>query len=91
MRALLTVVFVVASLVAVSQSTGTVKGVVRDETGATVPGAGVIAIGFDANAVTDAEGKFSLALPAGRAIKLRWSFTGMDPYEEEVILNDGEV
>ena len=90
MRHLLTVLHLLLASAALAQATGTVKGVVRDDTGVTLPGASVVVVGTRTLAVTDEKGAFRLAVPAGRSVVLRWSFTGMEAYEEEVLLNDGE-
>lgn len=90
MRALVFLLFSLGSTVALAQATGIVRGVVRDETGATLPGAGLSIMGTREGAVSDDNGNFRIVVPAGRSVTLRWSFTGMEPYDEELLLNDGE-
>lgn len=52
-----------------------VSGMVTDETGKGLPGASVIIVGTNVGEVTDAEGRYSVAVPSGAA-QLSFSFIG---------------
>lgn len=90
MRFLVPVLFMLFPAWVMAQATGTVRGVVRDETGAVLPGASLSIVGSGETVVSDDKGAFRIMVPAGRSVRLRWSFTGTEPYEEEVLLNAGE-
>jgi len=60
-----------------------VKGTVSDERGNTLPGATVSVKGTQVGTTTDADGKFSINMPAGSKV-LVISFIGMKSHEVEV-------
>src|ERR1700733_11886385 len=71
------------------QAQGTViKGTVADDKGVTLPGATVAVKGTAVRAVTDVNGKYSIAVPAGGKI-LVYTFIGMEP--KEVIIGSQTV
>jgi hypothetical protein len=72
------------------QATGLLRGTVRDEAGVTLPMANVTVVGLQRGVVCDERGEYRMELPAGKPLKVRWSFTGTQAYEEEVVLNAGE-
>jgi hypothetical protein len=74
-----------------AQSTGTVRGTVRDDAGAGLPQANVQVLGSTLGAVCDEQGRYSLSLPANRAWTIRFSYTGHVPQEETVELAPGET
>lgn len=74
-----------------AQSTGTVRGTVRDDAGAGLPQANVQVLGSALGAVCDEQGRYSLSLPANRAWTIRFSYTGHVMQEETVELAPGET
>ncbi|MBK9176827.1 MAG: carboxypeptidase-like regulatory domain-containing protein [Flavobacteriales bacterium] len=74
-----------------AQGTATLRGVVRDEAGGTLPQANVQVVGTTLGAVCNEQGAYRFDLPAGRSLLVRWSYTGQVNYEEVVLLNEGEV
>ena len=66
---------------AVAQST--ITGLVRDEQGMHLPGVAVILAGTSMGTATDADGRFKMAIPAGKH-KLTFTFIGMKPVHKEV-------
>src|ERR1700761_1082271 len=61
----------------------TIKGIVSDDQGVTLPGVTVTLKGSTINAATDINGKYSINVPSGSKA-LVFSFVGMQP--QEVIL-----
>ncbi|TGE08395.1 SusC/RagA family TonB-linked outer membrane protein [Hymenobacter fodinae] len=59
-----------------------VQGIVKSEKGEPLPGVTVVVQGTTAGASTDADGRFSLAVPANAT--LRFSYIGFLPYEVAV-------
>ncbi|MCC6939969.1 MAG: TonB-dependent receptor [Flavobacteriales bacterium] len=90
MRVLLSFVAVLPFLAAFAQTTGVVRGTVRDEAGATLPNANVLVVETRTGVVADEHGRYRLEVPDGRSYTIRWSYSGMLAYEEEVILERGE-
>jgi len=85
------VLFLLLSTYSLGQGTAKLRGIVKDELGNTLPQANIIVSDpRDRVEVCDAEGKYELVLPAGVPVKVRWSYAGLLPKEEELVLNDGE-
>ncbi|MBP5488927.1 MAG: TonB-dependent receptor [Bacteroidales bacterium] len=67
----------------------TVKGVVSDETGAPVPGAGVVIDGTTKGTVANAEGEYTISVPANAS--LRFSTIGykelVEPVQGRAVIN----
>ena len=61
------------------QKSETVKGVVKDEKGATLPGVTVLLKGTTIGVTTDEDGKFSLTIPESPNAEFLFSFVGMIP------------
>ena len=61
------------------QKSVTVKGVVKDEKGATLPGVTVLLKGTTIGVTTDEDGKFSLTIPESPNAEFLFSFVGMIP------------
>ncbi len=75
---LLTMLFlVVGAAFSQTKVNGTVTS---QEDGQPVVGASVLVVGTQTGTVTDAEGKFSLTVPAGKST-LRITYVGMEPIE----------
>ena len=74
--------WLLTSLPGVGQ-TLTVKGVVRDESGETMPGVNVVIKGTTEGTTTDADGAFSLGVPDASSV-LVFSFVGYKVLEEVV-------
>src|SRR5688572_17293218 len=70
------------SLQGVAQ-TLTVKGIVRDETGETMPGVNVVLKGTTEGTTTDADGAFQITVPDAASI-LVFSFVGYKVLEETI-------
>lgn len=62
---------------------GTVSGKVIDNTGGTLPGVSVVVKGTTTGTITDADGKYSLYVPANGRV-LVFSFVGMKTQEIEI-------
>jgi len=58
-----------------------VTGVVKDDTGETLPGASVIIKGTSKGTITDLNGKFSLSVPNPNSAVLKISYIGMKNFE----------
>ncbi|MCR4995600.1 MAG: SusC/RagA family TonB-linked outer membrane protein [Bacteroidales bacterium] len=56
-----------------------VTGVVKDTQGETLPGANVRVRETKAGAVADADGKFTISVPRGKAVTIDFSYVGMQP------------
>ncbi len=54
-----------------------IKGTVKDESGEPLIGASVYVLETKAGSMTDDEGKFSLTVPQGEAVTVRFSYLGM--------------
>ncbi|MDY5859085.1 MAG: SusC/RagA family TonB-linked outer membrane protein [Porphyromonas sp.] len=67
-------------------NTRTIKGVVVDENGESLPGASILVEGTQTGVVTDLDGNFRITLPAGKN-KLRVSFVGYTPVS--IVAKDG--
>jgi hypothetical protein len=91
MRSVLLLLFLFASTWLAAQGTGTLRGVVRDELGNTLPQANVSFAATQRGVACDSTGRYELVVPAGIATTIRWSYTGLLTREEEVLLADGEV
>ncbi len=61
------------------QKSVTVKGIVKDEKGATLPGVTVLLKGTTIGVTTDEDGKFSLTIPESPNAEFLFSFVGMIP------------
>jgi TonB-linked SusC/RagA family outer membrane protein len=74
------------------QSTGTIAGTVTDSLdGAPVPGANVVVVGTQSGASTDAEGDYSVDVPAG-TYDVRVSFVGYrEKVRRDVTVEGGET
>ena len=72
-------------VVTMAQTSRTITGTVTDETGAGLPGVSVVLKGTTTGASTDAEGKYSIALPNGTGV-IRFSFIGYA--EQELAIDD---
>lgn len=69
------------------QQQRTVKGVVVSTGGETLPGVSIVVKGTTAGTVTDADGRFTLEVPAGSAT-LQFSYIGMETKEMSVPKNN---
>ena len=61
-----------------NQPTATITGWVRDTNGEPLPGASVVAWGVRRGAIVDADGKYTLTIPAQEGLTLTYSFIGME-------------
>ncbi|WP_428331472.1 SusC/RagA family TonB-linked outer membrane protein [Mucilaginibacter sp.] len=78
-RLTLFVVLLLTSCAFAFAQTGTVKGVVKDDQGLTLPGATVLVKGTTTAAITDGSGKYSISAPA--TATLVFSFIGFTTQE----------
>lgn len=62
----------------------TVKGVVRDSKGATLPGVSVIIKGTQVGVATDIEGRFEIKVDNNPALTLQFSFVGLKTKEVKI-------
>ncbi|MGV3638241.1 MAG: TonB-dependent receptor [Flavobacteriales bacterium] len=91
MRHVLLTFFLLHSLWTLAQSTGTIRGTVRDEYGNTLPRASVTIAGTTTGVACDDQGRYSISVPADEAVVLRWSYSGIPPYEERITVGAGEI
>ncbi len=74
-----------------AQSTATIEGRVVDaETGDPLVGANLQAVGTERGTATNAEGRYSLSVPAG-SVTLRASFVGFTARQQELTLEAGQT
>lgn len=74
-----------------AQSTATIEGRVVDaETGDPLVGANLQAVGTERGTATNAEGRYSLSVPAG-SVTLRASFVGFSARQQELTVEAGET
>lgn len=71
--------------------TGSIKGMVVDETSTPLPGVNVIVANTNEGTTTDFDGNFSLENIATGKVNIRFSFVGYQAQTIEVIINDGQV
>ncbi|MDX9751774.1 MAG: carboxypeptidase-like regulatory domain-containing protein, partial [Flavobacteriales bacterium] len=91
MRYALSLLALVAGLATAAQQVATITGQVRDELGQPLPGANVVLDGTRTGTACDAQGRFSLEVPAGDSIIVRISFTGMEAQEHRLMLRPGTI
>jgi hypothetical protein len=72
-----------------AQNTGTISGTVTDSTGNALEGASVSVFGMPIATVTNADGTYSLSVPA-QAIKVVFSFAGLRADTLNIKLKEGE-
>ena len=89
MRHVLLTLFLLHSAWTLAQETGTLTGTVRDEYGATLPRANVSIVGTSTGVACDDHGRYTLIIPADSAVLVRWSYSGMPPFEQMVRLTAG--
>lgn len=76
---------------AAAQSTGTIEGLVTDDTGEPLPGAQVLVVGTTLGSATDFDGNYRIVgVPAGD-VTLRASFVGYSSEENLVTVPAGET
>ncbi|MFV0505725.1 MAG: SusC/RagA family TonB-linked outer membrane protein [Bacteroidales bacterium] len=76
-------VFVSLTIASLAQNTNTIKGIVLDPDGNTLPGATVAVKGMSVGVTTDMDGNFTLNLPEG-AEALVFTFIGFAPQEVQI-------
>lgn len=74
-----------------AQGSATVRGILKDDLGNVLIGANVTLVGTNRGAVSNEEGRYTIELPAGAPITLRFSYTGLLTKDEELTLEPGEV
>ncbi|MDN3580722.1 SusC/RagA family TonB-linked outer membrane protein [Mucilaginibacter flavus] len=79
--------FISAAVSAQNQGTP-IKGTVTDEKGITLPGVSILVKGTNRSTVSDVNGNYSIAMPAGGKI-LVFSFIGMQT--KEIVVGDRQV
>lgn len=89
MRTLLLIPCVLLALAATAQGTATLTGTVRDETGQALPAANVVLPGRGTGTACDAQGRYTLEVPAGDSVRVRFSYAGMEPQEHGLLLAPG--
>jgi TonB-dependent starch-binding outer membrane protein SusC len=91
MKKILPLLLMIFSVSAIYAQSGTVTGVVRDrQTGETLPGANVLIQGTTTGAITDINGRYTLAVPAGQ-LTLVASFIGYNPQTQTVTVGAGQT
>jgi iron complex outermembrane recepter protein len=93
LAALIAILLLPAALFAQSAG-GVINGIVRDSSGATVPGATVRIVnepsGAAVQAVTDTQGAYRVALPPGK-YRVETTLNGFDPVVSRVTLETGQT
>jgi iron complex outermembrane recepter protein len=84
----LVALFALISVAAWAQ--GNLKGVVKDEAGAGLPGVSVIITGSTKGTLTDDNGNYSLALPSGTQT-ITYSYVGFSSQTINVTMGNGDV
>lgn len=77
------------ALPALPQQTIAVRGIVRDDSGETLPGVSVRIKGTSTGTATDVQGRFEIKVPSLKNTILVFSFVGMIP--QEVSASDKEM
>jgi len=72
------------SVEALLQEKRVIRGVVKDENGATLPGVSVIVKGTQAGVATDIDGRFEIRVDQDPNVMLQFSFVGMEMQEVKV-------
>jgi len=90
MRPVLLILLFLHSAWATAQNEGTLRGRVRDEQGNTLPQASVTVPALGRTVLCDDQGRYTITLPAGERILVRWSYTGVQPVDSTVALKAGE-
>ncbi|MBX2979820.1 MAG: carboxypeptidase-like regulatory domain-containing protein [Flavobacteriales bacterium] len=67
-----------------------VRGVVRDQDGTPLPQANVLIPAESRGTTTDVDGRYRIAVPSGRSVTLRFSYSGRLEEEVTLTLSDGE-
>ena len=91
MRHVLLILFLLHSAWTLAQQTGTLTGTVRDEYGNTLPRANVSIVGTTTGVACDDHGRFTLTIPAGQGVTLRWTYSGMHAHEAQVMVDAGRT
>jgi len=72
---------------AVAQQNSTVEGTVVDQSGSAIPGVLIKISPISKGILSDAQGRFSINLPAGKTYTFEFSFMGFTDYSEKLSLN----
>ncbi len=72
-------------------TTATVKGVVKDQFGNTLPQATIVIVRQGTGVISDLDGRYELNIPVGRPVDVRFSYAGLLPWTETLELAAGEV
>ncbi len=87
---LLPILFLALGGTALGQATATLRGTVRDEQGAPLERATVYLVDQQRGEACDDQGRYSITVPAGDSISVRFSFTAMEVEERRILLAPGE-
>ncbi|HRH70242.1 MAG TPA: carboxypeptidase regulatory-like domain-containing protein [Flavobacteriales bacterium] len=90
MRPVLLILLFLHTAWATAQNEGTLRGTVRDELGNTLPQASVTLPATGRTVLCDDQGRYTIKIPAGESVLVRWSYTGIPPMERTVQLEAGE-
>ncbi|RJP65861.1 MAG: hypothetical protein C4539_12385 [Ignavibacteriales bacterium] len=75
----------------IAEKTGSIKGIVRDEKGETLPGANVVVLETGAGCTTNAEGKYYIKNLKPGKYNLKVSFISCESFEQEIIVVEGKI
>ncbi len=89
LRSILPICFCLLADLLAAQGTATLRGLVRDEAGNTLPGASVILKDLSIGVAADEGGRYIISLPAGRPIEVHFSYSGTITTVETVELAEG--
>ncbi len=88
-KGLLATILILQSALTLAQGTAILRGIIRDELGNTLPLASAYMLDGRMGVAADERGEYRLEIPAGRPVTVRFSHTGLDPWEETVELEEG--
>ena len=86
----LTILFFTSALIAKAQSTGTLKGNVKDDKGEVVKSASIIINKLLKGTSTDENGNYQLSIPSG-TFSITASYSGQLQEKKTVVINDGKI
>ena len=84
MRHVLLTLSLLHSAWTLAQSTGTITGTVRDETGNTLPRANVSVVNTRTGVASDDLGRYTLTIPSDQDVLIRWGYSGLQANEQVV-------
>ncbi len=75
----------------IAEKTGSIRGVIRDEKGETLPGANVVILETGAGCTSNAEGKYYIKNLKPGKYKIRVTFISCESTEQEILILEGKI